>query len=88
MPSALVEAHISMLDRLRAEESMTSALQVATSRLLGGRGRGESLKRAWDVWRRTATQGRRATPATPQALAASGIGIQKVILPRKAAANG
>lgn len=82
-PAAVVNAHVLMLDRLTAEESMRGGLVAAMPRVLGGK-RGEGLKRSWDQWRRLVRRGTPARQAGPADLSGMGIGV-RIAPPRKAA---
>lgn len=87
-PSAVVNAHLAMLDRLRAEEAMEASVVASMPANLAGTKRGrESLRSTWNRWRATTRTRARAPKATPADLARSGIGVRLVPRPAKASAS-
>ena len=75
-PQAVVQAHLDMLDRLKAEEAMTAATATA----IGSRGMksGAWMSRQWQKWRASAFAGVRAVKATATDLRGIGIGVRVV----------
>ncbi|KKM71009.1 hypothetical protein LCGC14_1435020 [marine sediment metagenome] len=75
-PQAVVHAHLEMLERLRAEESMTTATATA----IGSRGLkpGEWMTRQWRKWRQSASVKQYAVKATATDLRGVGVGVHVV----------
>ena len=73
-PQVVVQAHLEMLNRLRAEEAMASATATA----IGSRGLkpGGWMTRQWHAWRRATTAGVRAVKASPSDLRGIGVGVR------------
>ncbi len=82
-PQTVVQAHLDMLNRLRAEEAMATATATA----IGSRGMkpGAWISRQWQAWRRAATASVRAVKASPSDLRGIGVGVRVV---KKKATNG
>jgi hypothetical protein len=78
-PQGVVAAHLEMLPRLQAEESLARANATAIGQAMAG-GRREWMRRQLDAWKRLAASGQRPVKATPGALAASGIAVKVVPL--------
>jgi predicted RNase H-like nuclease (RuvC/YqgF family) len=74
-PAVVVEAHLVMLDRLQAEESMARTTEVAVGRSLKP---GGWIRNQWQAWRRRSGRVQRAVKPTRDALAAAGIGVREV----------
>lgn len=77
IPQAIVSAHLAMLPRLQAEESMR---HVTESGMGSGMKPGAWIKRQWGRFERVASGGSRARPANPGDLRS--IGINRKVVPR------
>jgi hypothetical protein len=73
-PQGVVAAHLEMLPRLQAEESLARVNEAAIGRVLKV---GEWMRRQQDAWRRLVSRGR-TERAKPESLAAAGIGMKVV----------
>lgn len=80
-PVAVVRAHIEMMDRLRAEEAMVAATAAAIG---SGTRKRSVVQTQWNKWKNVAQQGqgRRAQPASTDALRFMGVGVR--MLPTRA----
>ena len=74
VPQALVEAHLDMIDGLKAEDAMS----LATATAIGGRGlkHGSWMSNQWRSWGRSALARTRPVKATPGDLGAIGVGVR------------
>ena len=75
-PHVVVQAHLEMLNRLKAEEAMGTATATA----MGSRGLkpGGWMTRQWRAWRDAATSGVRAVKASATDLRGIGVGVRVV----------
>ena len=82
-PQVVVEAHLEMLNRIKAEEAMSAA----TETLIGMRGLkpGGWVPRQWRAWQHAAADGARAIKATATDLRGIGVGVRVV---KRGKANG
>lgn len=75
-PLLVLRAHVVMMHRLKAEESLTAMTEVAMG---SGTKKADAAERQLRHWQRAARGGRqRAVAATPAALARVGVGLRRV----------
>jgi hypothetical protein len=73
-PQAVVAAHLEMMPRILAEESMARSTEVAVSRTL----KRDKLPSQWTAWRKAAHGTARAKAASATDLKAMGVGYRTV----------
>jgi len=74
-PQGLVSAHLVMMTRLQADESIESATVFAVG---GGSAKREARRAQMARWRRDSAGSVKPLAATPAALKGSGIGFRRV----------
>lgn len=77
-PQCIVHAHLEMLPRLEAEESLVSAHATAIGGAMAGSKRREWMGAQLRAWRELARRGQQVVKATAETLRAAGIAMKVV----------